>query len=289
MKSLTLILRIVLLSLLIYYKFHYQEWLEAWKIEPLYINVIINFFLFALSFNLVVYFFAWLYRRRKSMSPEEYDNVTIGLGNVYYLILTLAFIFTIPNFFGIDSKTLFTSLSIVAAAIAIVTKEYLSEIISGIILSFSKEISVGDYLKIGDHKGKIVDLNFTKTVFLNEDDDIVLLPNYTVFGSQIINYSKNKTRLVSIEFEVMLDAIKTIDELERNLVKAVKDYHDYIEPKSFNLKIEAIYKDYLHLKFQYIFKEGDRKLEEEIRRATVRRVVNYVKGNSEKDLTTPKG
>ncbi len=288
MKSLTLILRVVLLSFLIYSKFHYQEWLETWEIDPLYINVVINFFLFALSFNLIVYFFAWLYRRRKDMKPEEYDNVTIGLGNIYYLILTLAFIFTIPNFFGIDSKTLFTSLSIVAAAIAIVTKEYLSEIISGIILSFSKEISVGDYLKIGDHKGKIVDLNFTKTVFLNEDDDIVLLPNYTVFGSQIINYSKNKTRLVSIEFEVMLDAIKTIDELERNLVRAVKDYHDYIEPKSFKLKIEAIYKDYLHLKFQYIFKEGDRKLEEEIRRATVRRVVNYVKGNSEKDPTTPK-
>lgn len=282
MKSLTLILRIILLAAIIYVKFNYQEWLKKWNVDPSYIDVVINFFLFVISFNLLVLFFAWLYRRRKMIKPGEYDNVTIGLGNVYYLVLTLAFIFTIPNFFGIDSKTLFTSLSIVAAAIAIVTKEYLSEIISGIILSFSKEISVGDYLKIGDHKGKIVDLKFTKTVFLNEDDDIVLIPNYAVFTSQIVNYSKNETRLVSTEFEVMLDAIKTIDELERNLVIAVKDYHDYIEPKSFNLKIEAIHKDSLVLKFQYVFKEGGRELEEEIRRATVRRVVNYVKGNFNK-------
>lgn len=278
MKIVINIIRIVLLSFLIYFKFYHVQWLRTLGIDPVYVNLVINFFIFLLGLNLLIILLSFWYRRRNKMSGSDYDNVTIGLNNVYYLILTAAVIFTVLGFFGIDPKTLFTSLSIVAAAIAIVSKEFLSEVISGVILSFSKEISVGDYLKIGEHKGRIIDLKFTKIVFQNEDDDIVFIPNFTVFNSDIVNYTRNQTRKVNVEFEVMLDAIKNVNELEKDLIDAVSEFHLHIEKKSYNLKIEAIHKDYLSLKFQYILLQNDdRRLEQEIRRATVRRVVDYVK------------
>jgi small-conductance mechanosensitive channel len=244
-----------------------------------YTYLIIGFLIFALSASLTTTALSALYRRGKKIPAHKADNVIIGLRNIYYIILTFATIITILGFWGIDVKTLFTTLSIVAAAIAIISKDYISEIISGIIISFSREISIDDYVKIGEHKGKIADIHFTKIALLNDDDDVIFLPNNKVFTSEIVNYTRREIKKVSIEFEVMIASIQTVEALERDLIESVSEYQDHIEPESYNLKIVDINKDSLELKFQYVLREINRELEREIRRKTVRRVVNYVKAN----------
>ncbi|MCO6475044.1 MAG: mechanosensitive ion channel [Phaeodactylibacter sp.] len=241
-------------------------------------DIAMGFLVFALTASVLVSILAWIYRRRERIPPGKADNVIIGLNNIYYLVLTGAAIMTILGFWGIDFRTLFTTLSIVAAAIAIISKDYIAEIISGIIISFSGEVSIDDYIRIGDQKGKVIDINFTKIALLNEDDDVIFIPNAKFFSSEIINYTRREIKKVSIEFEVMIQNIKTIEELESDLIHAISDYEGHIEPGTYNLKIVEMRKDSLSLKFQYVFlREIDRELEREIRRKTVRRIVNYVK------------
>lgn len=292
-RRLLILARIVALALFIIARVNYHEWLVGLKISPVrnpklidMIDLLLGFGIFALSANLIVVFLSWLYRRRKQIPYNQPDNVVLGLENLYYLLLSGATIVLVLAFMGVPPRELFTSLSIVAAAIAIVSKDYISEIISGMIISFSREISIGDYIKIGDHKGKIIDLNLTKIVFLNDDDDIMYIPNNTVFNSEIVNYTRKQIKRVSIEFEVDLKAIKNIEALEADLIETVKDYQEYIQPGSFALKIGDIKKDSVTLKFQYILNQVNRELEQDIRRKTVRRVVNYVKKNLNVATTT---
>lgn len=240
-------------------------------------DITISFFVFALAASVTVSVLAWFYRRREKIRYGKPDNVIIGLNNIYYLLLAGAAIMTILGYWGIDFKTLFTTLSIVAAAIAIISKEYISEIISGIIISFSREFSIDDYIKIGDQKGKIIDINFTKIALLNEDDDVIFIPNVKFFSSEIVNYTKREIKKVNIDFEVMIQNIKTVEELETDLIHAISDYEGHIEKGTYNLKIVEIRKDSLSLKFQYVLREINRDLEREIRRKTARRIVNYVK------------
>jgi len=240
-------------------------------------DITISFFIFALTASVTVSILAWLYRRREHIPFGKANNVIIGLNNLYYLTLLGGAAMTLLGFWGIDFRTLFTTLSIVAAAIAIISKDYISEIISGIIISFSREFSIDDYIKIGDQKGKIIDLNFTKIALLNEDDDVIFIPNAKFFSSEIVNYTKREIKKVNIEFEVMIQSIKTIEELESDLIHAISDYEGHIERGTYNLKIVEIRKDSLSLKFQYTLREINRDLEREIRRKTARRIVNYVK------------
>ncbi|MBK7872815.1 MAG: mechanosensitive ion channel [Saprospiraceae bacterium] len=279
MKFLSIILRIIALGLLIYLRSNYYPWISRWNLNTQYVDLILGFFIFMLSANLAAVILSRLYRRRAQLKSGERDNVILGLQNIYYLLIAGAIIITILAFLGIEPHQLFTSLSIVAAAIAIVTKDYLSEIISGIIISFSSEISVGDYIKIGEHKGKIIDLNLTKIAFLNEDDDVIFIPNNTVFNSEIVNYTKKQIRRVSVEFEVALQAIESVESLERHLAEELSDYHKHIEKDSFWLRVVEIRKDSVALKFQYVLKKINRELEIEIRRRTVRRIVDYVKAH----------
>ena len=289
-RRLLILARIVALALIVFARVNYYEWLMNLKISPIrnpnlieMIDLLLGFGIFALSANLIIVFLSWLYRRRKQIPYNQPDNVVLGLENLYYLLLSGATIVLVLAFMGVEPGNLFTSLSLVAAAIAIVSKDYISEIISGMIISFSNEVSIGDYIKIGDNKGKIIDLNLTKIVFLNEDDDIMYIPNTKVFNSDIVNYTRKQIKRVSIEFEVDLKAIKNIEALEADLIETVKDYHEHIQPGSFTLKIGDIKKDSVTLKFLYILNQINRELEQDIRRKTVRRVVNYVK----KNLNTP--
>lgn len=277
MKYLILFSKLLVLGLLITAELTKSSWGD--RLTPPVANfifVLLDFLVFAFAANLLIVLLSAFYRRQKKIPRGSADNVIRGLENIYYIILTGSVIMTVLGFWGIDYVRLFTSLSIVAAAIAILAKDFIAEIISGIIISFSREVHIGDYLKIGDYKGKITDINFTKIALLNDDDDVIFIPNSTVFSSEIINYTKKGIRRVNIEFEVNIKYLKTIEALEADLVQTLSDYHKHIEKNSFVLKTTKINKDSLDLKFQYVLHRIDRDLEREIRRKTVRRVVNYV-------------
>ncbi len=274
MKNLKVVFKAMLLLGLIYLLIS-KFWNEIPFPHAVYL--VANYVVFLLAANLTVDLLSWVYRRRKQYPSNKKDNVLTGLENLYYLTVTGATIMAILGFWNIDIRTLFTTLSIVAAAIAIISKDYLAEIISGIIISFSNILSIDDYVKIGEYKGKILDITLTKIALLNEDDDVVFLPNNKVFLGEIINFTKRAIRKVNIDFEMDMKFLKTIEELETNLVDCLNDYHSYIEPDSFNLKIVTINKESLFLKFQFKLHEIDRDIEREVRRKTVRRVVNYIK------------
>ena len=279
LKTFLFLLKVAALSLLLLAR-HYElctwAWFGPYQHQA---DITIGFLIFALTASVLVSVLVGLYRRREKIPAGKANNVIIGLNNIYYIILVGAALMTILGFWGIDFKTLFTTLSIVAAAIAIISKDYIAEIISGIIISFSGEVVIDDYIRIGEQKGKIIDINFTKVALLNEDDDVIFIPNAKFFSSEIVNYTRREIKKVSIEFELMIQAIKTIEELEADLIHAISDYEGHIEEGSYNLKIVEIRKDSLSLKFQYVFQEINCELERDIRRKTVRRIVNYVKKN----------
>jgi len=183
----------------------------------------------------------------------------------------------ILGFWDIDVKSLLTSLSIVAAALAIISKEYVNSIISGFIISFSHEISIDDYVKISGYKGKILDISLSKITLLNDDDDIIYIPNDKVYLGEIINYTKREIRKVSIDFELSLDYFTNMEVLEKTLIDSLKDYKSYIEEDSFNVKVVDVKHDFLYLKFQYTLKEINRDVERQIRKQTIRQIVNNIR------------
>lgn len=284
MKYLSTLLKVIPLVVLVYLRmFEPTIWGQLTSTHSA-VELVLNYIVFVLALQLSISLLSFYYRKRKKYSDAKKDNVINGLQNLYYLILAGATIMTILGFWNIDARTLFTTLSIVAAAIAVISKDYLVDIISGMIISFSNEITIDDYVKIGEHKGKILDINLTKIALINEDDDIVFLPNNKVFSGEIVNYTKGQIRKVNIEFELDLRFLKTIEELEDDLINCLSDYHAQMETDKFLLRIVHINKESLLLKFQFQLLQVNREIERELRKVTVRRVVNYIKRTQEEGL-----
>ncbi|NND33316.1 MAG: mechanosensitive ion channel [Saprospiraceae bacterium] len=241
---------------------------------------VVGFLLFAGGLNLIISVMMLMYRIRKEMRFGAQDNITSGVQNIYVLIIAMAVVFFLLDLWGVDIKTVFTSLSIVAAAIAIVSREFISSIIAGFVIVFSKQLSIGDYVRIGDLKGKVVDLSLTKLALLSEDEDLIFISNDKAYHGDIINFTKGEIKRVSIPFELGTQFEGTVEQLEENLIKELEIYRDEIDPKSFNLRIVEIKKDSILFKFQYTLDKLDRVLEKEIKRKTARRVLNFIKVHS---------
>ncbi len=274
-KKVIYIIEFILLICIIFFKY-VNDYFHLFSNKNRVIKSLVSFVLFFIIVHFITKIFKFLYSKNRKLPNKFKNNVHYGIENISKLIIGVGFILTIANVFGIEAKELVTSLSIVAAAFAILFKEFIIDLVSGIYLSFSKEFEINDYVKLKNHKGNIVEIGMLKSKILNENDDLVLIPNSTIHNNEIINYTKRDIRLLNVSFQIDINFIKDIEKLEAELIDSLKHFNEYIEEDSYNLKIVELQKDYLDLKFQYRLKHFDKTLLKNIRKKTVRKVFNFI-------------
>ena len=244
--------------------------------RPEFWRVLLYFLMTVAILNVITRFVKWLYQRQNYARRRGAKNFVYGVENIRKLLLGAVIVFTIFSLLGIDFRTLFTSLSIVAAAIAIVSKDFVNDLIVGIYYSFNDVFEVGDYVRFYTYKGRVTDIGLLKVKIQNDNDDVVILPNGKVYANEIINYTRRDIRLMSVDFEMDIKAIGNVDQLERELTASLWEYADEIEPSSYLLKIIEVKKDHMELKFQFRLKPHDRLEQRELKRRVVRELFSYV-------------
>jgi small-conductance mechanosensitive channel len=230
--------------------------------------------LFLLVLDFIKVFLLWYYRKRTKVRGE--DNYIVGIGHIYTLLIYIGTAVGLLALFKLEVKEVFTSLSIIFAGLAILTKDYVSNMINGMIITFSGQLTIGDNVRIGEHRGRIMDITLQNIHILNDDDDYIYIPNNTVFISDVINYTKRQVKRTSIEFEIDLKHLTNVEELEKNIIETLRPFHILIKEDSYYLRVTEVKKDLVMMKFQYILKEPNKELERQIRRKTVRRLVDII-------------
>lgn len=248
------------------------------------IGPLVSFTIFYLIVQFTANTIKYIYSRRNRIPSNRKNNVHFGIENIANFIIGISIFLTLLSLFGINPKEFITSLTIVAAAIAILSKEYIIDFLSGIYLSFSNTFEINDYVKINEQKGKILEIGMLKTKIFNDDDDIIIIPNSKVYYNEIINYTKRDDLLMTIDFQISLKYINNIEQLEQEIIAAIVSFNDYIEPQSYSLKVVEMKMDHLDLKFQYKIKKVDIELQKKIRKKTIREVFNFISSKKENSV-----
>jgi hypothetical protein len=81
---------------------------------------------------------------------------------------------------------------------------------------------------------------------------------------------------MTVDFQIALKNINNIEQLEKEIITSLQSFKEFIEPKSYNLKVVEMKMDYLDLKFQYTLKKIDMDLQQKIRKRTIREVFNFI-------------
>ncbi len=224
-----------------------------------------SFLIFWTSVNLIIRLSQFIYRKRKKFGHKYSDNVIIGLQNIYYILSGIGVVVMVLGFFGLKPEELLTSLSIVAAAIAIISKELVTDIICGFNISFSRDLAIGDYVRIGDHKGKVIDINIHKIVLQNDDDDIIYISNTKAYFSDLVNFTQKEIRKYNLDFTLSHNLKISKLELEKHIVDVLEKFIPDYEKYSAIFKIVNIGKDDIRYKLQFSLNKVDPLIEQEIK------------------------
>lgn len=203
----------------------------------------LNLFLsLSILFSIGRYILILLYNKRHERRIVR-GNFVLGVNRLTAILNTTVGVVSVMITLGIDPRDFVTSLTIVAMAIAVIFREYITNMISGLLIMFSDQLSVGDRVKIGDHNGRIVDITLTSLIIQDEEDDMVMVPNNLIFVTPIVNLSAHRSALVSIKFEIPLDLAEDIDLLQKRIQENLVNHPNLIDENPTELKVLAITKD----------------------------------------------
>jgi len=217
-----------------------------------------------------------VYERRHA-NHKVRGNFVLGIKRVANVINVVFVVVSIMIAFNINPKEFITSVTIVAMAIAVIFREYITNMISGLIVMFSDQFSIGDHIKTGTHQGKIVDITLANLVLKDDDDDVVLIPNNLVFTATLMNKSSLKTNRLVVKFELPLQVSADVDQLENYLKQALATNESIIWQEPFQLKVAEVGKDFIKFRTDVVAKSASSKLHKQIENEILSAVLRFDK------------
>jgi small-conductance mechanosensitive channel len=205
------------------------------------LNSIHRAMLFLLGGNILISLARLLTARiylRKSMDEKIHSNFLLGIAWISNILNSVVFVIALMLAFDIRPLEFLTSLTIVAAAIAILTKDYVNNIINGLIIMFTDQFSLGDTIKIGENTGVIEDITLLNVVIKKDDGYKTIIPNNLVLGVQVTNLSRLDHRKIDFHMELPYHLKFNLAGIESNLLagfgKRIK------EKEVANIKVELV-------------------------------------------------
>lgn len=219
----------------------------------------------------------FIYKRRKALKKR--DKFVIGINNLTFILAGVWLFLLILHLVGITIREFFTSITIIAAALAIVFRDYIQNGLNGMLIMFGDNFQIGDYVEVNDQKGNIHDLTLLHVHLKNDEDNLVLIPNNVIASSNVINYSKNPRHFSSIDFEVRSHQSIEFERLEKILDETLKDYMDEIRPDSMDLKVVEFKEDMIFYRFRFGMKKYDHQKVKVLKQLLYRNLLKVLQEN----------
>lgn len=236
----------------------------------LYTFLIPSIFLSFVRFIVIV-----LYNARHKHRAVR-GNFVLGVNRLTAVLNVVFGLIALLVSFGINPKDFITGLTIVAMAIAVLFRDYITNMISGLIVMFSEQLSVGDRIKVGEHRGRIVDITFANLVLQDEEDDIIMVPNNLVFTATFMNLSAHQSTLFTVRFELPLLASLHIEELEQALKDSLMTHPNLSDkPEDFQLKVIELGKDFVRYKLDLHAVSNSNRMHRQLENEILKEVIKF--------------
>lgn len=202
-------------------------------------------------------------------------NFVLGINRLTAIINTILFVIAAMVTFGINPIDFLTSLTFVAMAIAVLFRDYITNLLSGLFIMFSEQLSVGDRIKVGEHQGRIIDVTFANILLQNEEDDIVMVPNNQVFTHPMVNLSAHRSNLFTVKFELPLNLATDIKTLEQAVQDTIRNHPNLDTENIPNLMVEEIGKDFVRYKIELYAVSSSNKLHRALENEVLREILIF--------------
>ncbi len=159
---------------------------------------------------------------RRVLTARSVDTTLTGfLTSITYMaLMTMVVIATISSL-GIPTTSFVAVLGAATLAIGFALQDSLGNFASGVMIIFFRPFKAGDFVEIAGVSGVILDVQVFATTLKTGDNKRIIVPNGSIMGGNIVNYSSHDTRRVDMVFGCGYD--DDVRKAKALLEKIVKD------------------------------------------------------------------
>jgi small conductance mechanosensitive channel len=136
-----------------------------------------------------------------------------------YGILVLTVLLVVQQF-GVQTTSLIAVLGAAGLAIGLALQGTLSNVASGVMLLILRPFRVGQFVEIAKgRQGTVREIGLFTTLIITRDGVYISIPNSSIFGNDIVNYTRERIRRIT--FTVPVDWVNDLDMVEKTIVAAL--------------------------------------------------------------------
>lgn len=184
--------------------------------------------------------------------------------NAVNVALNLLLAASVVAVLGVPMTSVLALLTSAGVAIGLALQGALGNLAGGIMILIFHPFHLNDFVEIENFSGTVVDIGLFYTTLKTPDNRSVTIPNGTVMGEEIINYSANDHRRVDLTFSVAYGNIPSkiiqtlLEESEKNpfVLKEPSPFCKLAEQgdssMNFILRVWVAKNDYWTVKFELL-------------------------------------
>jgi MscS family membrane protein len=133
-----------------------------------------------------------------------------------WFIWFIAALITLSNI-GLDVTILLLIFALIGIATVLATRDTLTSLFSEQVLAVQQYFKIGDWISVGDHSGRVIEMNPVSTVLLTTRSERVVIPNSFFTNHVIVNRTAEGAAQLDIRF--ITDRKVALPALEEELAK----------------------------------------------------------------------
>ncbi len=173
-------------------------WLERVIIDEWHAYLRVSWML-ALAFGLVRYAVAaglWLRRRVTSVASAKIHRDVLDF--VIYILITIPML---KIQLKLDVTTMLGTSAVLSLVLGFALQDTLGNLFSGLSLQLESPFSVGDFIKVGEKEGQVVQIAWRSTRIETMRREAITIPNSLIAKEQVTNYTRGGLPMaIDLEF-----------------------------------------------------------------------------------------
>ncbi|YCO04111.1 small-conductance mechanosensitive channel MscS [Vibrio sp. VNB-15] len=143
----------------------------------------------------------------KVLEKKDMDKAVVEFVNglVRYLLFVIVLIAALGRV-GVQTASVVAVIGAAGLAVGLALQGSLSNFAAGVLIVAFRPFKSGDYVEIGGVAGSVEAIQIFQTVLKTPDNKMVVVPNSSVIGGAITNYSRHATRRVDLVIGVSYSA-----------------------------------------------------------------------------------
>ena len=143
----------------------------------------------------------------KVLQKKKMDRAVVEFihGLVRYLLFVIVLIAALGRL-GVQTASVVAVIGAAGLAVGLALQGSLSNFAAGVLIVAFRPFKSGDYVEIGGVAGSVDSIQIFQTVLTTPDNKMVVVPNGSVIGSPITNYSRHATRRIDLMIGVSYNA-----------------------------------------------------------------------------------